>query len=120
MKDRIARWARDKEWVELRDVFDLPTFFYLGNFLAADDLGNLVVRLGPEGETEALAIPGAEPWRAGPPGSARIYVRLSSESVSEDEVLHAWLDRAVAYVSTLPAKERLVTKKVAIPDFLKQ
>jgi hypothetical protein len=117
MRDRILRWASGKEYLEMRHIFGVDNFFHLGNFVAANDVGDLVVRLGEADEKEALRIPGARPWRSGGPGTA-VYTLIPPAAVAEDAELHAWLDRALTHVSGLEPKERLVNKAVLRPDFL--
>jgi hypothetical protein len=116
VKDRIARWAAGKPFIEDRSVFDVRTFLHLGSFFAADDGGDLVLRLSPQDHEEALQMPGAKPWRAGPPGRP-VYAKIPAAAVAEDAALHAWLERALAFVSKLPPKERLLSKGVHVPEW---
>lgn len=117
MKDRIARWALDKPYIEVREMFSMTAFLHLGNFLAADDAGDLVIRLAASEQSEARQLPGAKPWRAGGPGTAE-YTRLPAAALTDATVLHQWLDRALAHSKTLEPKERLINKPVLRPDFL--
>lgn len=117
MRDRILGWAAEKEYIELRHIFGVDNFLYLGNFLAADDGGDLVVRLGEAEEKEALRIPGSRPWRSGGPGT-NVYVLVPGPAVTEDGELHRWLDHALEHASKLEPKERLVNKQVIRPAFL--
>lgn len=117
MKERIARWAADKKYLELREMFGVSTFLHLGNFLAADDGGQLVIRLSAGDEAEARRIRGARLWRSGGPGTAE-YTLIPAEALVEDAALHSWLDKALEHVRTLEPKERLIDKDVIRPDFL--
>jgi hypothetical protein len=117
VKHRIARWAADKEFVEVRDLFSVTTFLHLGNFLAADDGGDLVVRLSPDDEAQARKLDGARPWRTGAPGTP-VYTLVPATRVASDDELHRWLDAALAYTSTLEPKERLITKRVLRPSWM--
>ncbi len=114
MRERIAHWAAGEEFVEAREIFGTTTFLYLGNFMAADDGGDLVVRLSLEDEGEALRINGAARWRTGAFGTPE-YTKLPAHAVTSDEQLHAWLEKALTYSKTLEPKDRLLTKKVIIP-----
>lgn len=116
MRERIARWASDKPFVEAREMFGLTTFLHLGNFLAADDGGDLVIRLDEDAQSEARRLPKARMWRSGAPGSAE-YTLIPADAL-DDEALSGWLDRALAHVETLEPKERLINKSVMKPDFL--
>ena len=117
MKQRIARWATDKSYIELREMFGVATFLHLGNFLAADDGGDLVLRLSGSDENEARRIRDAKPWRSGGPGTA-VYTIVPAAALVEETVLAGWLDKALEYVTTLEPKERLINKSVIRPDFL--
>lgn len=117
MKDRIARWASGKKYLELREMFGVSTFLHLGNFLAAADGDDLVIRLSQADEAEARKLRGARLWRSGGPGTAE-YTLIPAEALAEDAALSAWLDKALEHVSTLEPKERLIDKDVIRPDFL--
>ena len=117
MKDRIARWALDKPYIEVREMFGMTTFLHLGNFLAADDAGDLVIRLAASEESEARHLPGAKAWRAGAPGTAT-YTRIPAAALTDATALNQWLDRALTHSQTLEPKERLINKPVLRPDFL--
>lgn len=117
MRDRIARWAMEQEFVEAREMFGITTFLHKGNFFAADDAGHLVVRLAPEDEAEARKIAGSKPWNSGGPGT-NVYTRILASQVPNDDALAEWLEKALAYVGTLEPKERLVTKTPKKPDWM--
>jgi hypothetical protein len=117
LKDRIARWLLDKPYIEVREMFGLTAFLYLGNFMVADDAGDLVIRLDAEAQSEARRMPGAKRWRAGGPGTAE-YTCIPATALTDDAVLAQWLDRALAYSRSLEPKERLINKQVLRPDFL--
>ena len=117
MKERIARWAAEQAYLEHREMFGVSTFLHLGNFLAADDGGDLVIRLAGADETEARRLSGAGMWRAAGPGTAE-YTKIPAAAIPDDESLHAWLDKALSHVQTLEPKERLINKAVLRPAFL--
>jgi TfoX/Sxy family transcriptional regulator of competence genes len=117
MRDRILRWASDKEFLEMRHIFGVDNFLHLGNFLAANDGGELIVRLSEADEKEALKIPGSRPWRSGAVGT-NVYTLIPASAVAQEAELNAWLDRALEHVKGLEPKERLVNKSVIRPDFL--
>jgi hypothetical protein len=117
LKDRIARWALEKPYIEVREMFGLTAFLYLGNFMVADDAGDLVIRLDAAAQSEARSLPGARRWRAGGPGTAE-YTCIAADALADDAVLAQWLDRALAHAQGLQPKERLLNKQVLRPDFL--
>lgn len=65
--------------------------------------GGLMVRVGPEGLSEALAQPGAEPMTM-TGRTMRGFVVVSGDALEEDEALADWIERARAFVGTLAPK----------------
>lgn len=66
-----------------------------------------MVRLDPEGQREALALDGAEPFD--PMGNKRVMadtVLLPESVMDEPDELRQWLARAFAYTATLPPKQQ--------------
>src|SRR5690606_15313316 len=64
--------------------------------------GSLIVRVGKDGVADALAA-GANPMEMG----GRVmsgFVVVSGDAIEDDAVLAHWIGRALAFVSTLPAK----------------
>jgi hypothetical protein len=78
--------------------------FLLGGHLAVGVWGDAVVaRLGPEAGEAALGEPHVRAFApAGRP--MRGWVLVEPEGVEEDDQLAGWVERAVGFVATLPAK----------------
>jgi TfoX/Sxy family transcriptional regulator of competence genes len=78
--------------------------FMVGGNMAVGVIGSdLMVRVGPEADAEALARPHARPMDfSGRPMKGYVYV--APEGVDTDEALAAWVDRGVQFASHLPAK----------------
>jgi TfoX/Sxy family transcriptional regulator of competence genes len=73
-----------------------------------------MVRLDPEGQREALALDGAEPFD--PMGNKRVMadtVLLPESVMDEPDELRRWLARAFTYTATLPPKQQQKKKPVA-------
>jgi TfoX/Sxy family transcriptional regulator of competence genes len=87
-----------------RKMFGETAGFVNGNLVTGLHSGRWFVRL-PEGQqAEAMALPGAvafEPMAGRP---MRGYTVLPAEVVGDDDTLRPWLDRAVAFGRSLPAK----------------
>jgi hypothetical protein len=65
----------------------------------------LIVRLGPDEGEEALREPHVKEFDI--TGRAmKGWVLVGREGVEDDERLTAWIQRAVKFVRTLPAKEK--------------
>ena len=96
------RLERRKGLVEKR-MFGGVGFLLNGNLLVGVWKDSLVARLGPgEGEA-ALLEPHVRPFDVtGRPMTG--WVLVGPEGVEEDDQLAGWIDRASAFVGTLPAK----------------
>jgi TfoX/Sxy family transcriptional regulator of competence genes len=64
---------------------------------------DLMVRVGPDAADEALALPGAQLMVMGG-RRMRGWVRVDGAEL-DDDVLTGWLDRARAFVATLPPEK---------------
>ena len=63
----------------------------------------LMVRVGPDGREQALAEPHVRTLEMG--GRAlRGFVLIDPEGFSTDDALTAWVQRALDFIGTLPAK----------------
>jgi hypothetical protein len=78
--------------------------FMVGGHMACGVIGDdLVLRLGPDGAEGALVRPGVRPMDfTGRPMKGYVYV--APNGIGDDRRLGEWLDRALAFVATLPAK----------------
>ena len=87
-----------------RKMFGYPALFVGGNLVTSLFADRWTIRLGPADLTEALALPGADPFS---PMAGRImtgYALLPVAIVADDEALVPWIERAIAFGRTLPAK----------------
>jgi TfoX/Sxy family transcriptional regulator of competence genes len=85
-------------------MFGGVCFMLDGNMVAGTLKGELLVRVGKEANEAALKRPHARQMEMSRPAPG--YVLVSGEGTKRDKDLKAWLDLAVAYVSTLPAKAK--------------
>lgn len=78
-------------------------FLLHGNLLCGARHGSLMLRVGPDNEAWALAIPGVIPvvMRG---RRMQGYVRAAPEVYSDDSLLQRLLDAAVAFTRSLPRK----------------
>ena len=84
-------------------MFGGLTFMVGGNMCIGIIGDDLMVRVGPEGDAEALSQPHARPMDfTGRPMKGYVYV--SPAGVETDEILAAWVERAVAHATALPPK----------------
>lgn len=104
LTERIRKVLELRDGITERKMFGGLSFLLNGNMCCGvvDDL--LVVRLGEDGAAEALAEPHTRLMDfTGKPMKSMVYV--TSDGTRADEALQGWVHRAVAYASSLPAKE---------------
>ena len=101
IRERLAEADAD---VEEKRMFGGLGFMVDGNLaVAASGRGGILVRTDPAEEAETLALPGAEPMEMRGrkmPG----WVFVAPDALGSEAELTAWIDRALAFVATLPAK----------------
>ena len=77
-------------------------FMLNGNMVAGTSKRGLLVRVGKDQQSNALARPGAKPMEmTGRPMEGYIFV---DPPPRDERVLRDWVDLAVAFVKTLPPK----------------
>jgi TfoX/Sxy family transcriptional regulator of competence genes len=94
-----------------RKMFGGVCFMLDGNMVAGTLRGELLVRVGKEGNDAALARPHTHQMEMGRPAPG--YVMVTAAGTSADGDLKAWLDKAVAHVATLPPKKKKPAKRKA-------
>ena len=86
-------------------MFGGVCFMLNGNMVAGTLRDGLLLRVGKEAGDLALQRPHARPMvQKGRPAAG--YVIVANEGIDRNEDLKGWLDLAVAYVSSLPAKSK--------------
>src|SRR5690349_10472102 len=84
-------------------MFGGIAFMVAGNMCVGVIRDDLMVRLGEERADAALDEPHARPMDfTGRPMKNLVYV--DAAGTGADEALRSWIDRALAFVDTLPAK----------------
>ena len=86
-----------------RAMFGGLSFLIGGNVACGVLADELVVRVGPEANDEALARPHARPMDfTGRPMAGWVYV--AAEGVAGDEALREWVQAGARFARSLPAK----------------
>jgi len=104
--DLVARFheaVAGIEGVEVRKMFGFPAAFVGGNMTAGLHQDTYMVRLADAERSERLA----EGWTLFEPMPGRTmreYVALPTEVAADVEATRHWIERAAAYVRTLPPK----------------
>lgn len=87
-----------------RKMFGYPALFIGGNLVTGLFADSWMIRLGEADLAELIGIPGAGPFSPMPGRTMKGYGTLPPDVVVEDSALDGWLERAIAFGKTLPAK----------------
>lgn len=99
--DRV-RAEMPKSGVREQRMFGGVCFMLDGNMVAGVSPRGLLVRVGKEGHAAALARGSARSLMAG--REMKGYVVVDPDALATRQSLRSWLDLALHYVQTLPAK----------------
>lgn len=102
--ERIRHTLIRKKNIDEKRMFGGVAFLLNGNLLIGVRKDSLLVRLGPEESDEALKEPHVSEFTIRGRGRMRGWVLVASEGVEDDDQLKSWIERAVKFVGTLPAK----------------
>jgi TfoX/Sxy family transcriptional regulator of competence genes len=105
--DLVARFdavaARHPD-AQRRKMFGYPALFVGGNMATGLYEDRWVVRLFDDDLDRLLAVDGAAPFSPMPGRSMKGWASLPAEVVADDAALDPWLERALAFAGSLPAK----------------
>jgi TfoX/Sxy family transcriptional regulator of competence genes len=87
-----------------RKMFGYPALFVGGNLVTGLFADSWLIRLAETDLAELRALPGATPFSPMAGRTMKGYAVLPADVVADDGALDAWLERAVAFGKTLPAK----------------
>jgi TfoX/Sxy family transcriptional regulator of competence genes len=100
---RIREYLAGAEALREQKMFGGIAFMTRGHMTVGVIAETLMVRLGPDLGDAALDEPHTQPMAfTGRPMKSMVIVEPAG--VAADGDLHAWIDRARAFVATLPAK----------------
>jgi TfoX/Sxy family transcriptional regulator of competence genes len=89
---------------ERRKMFGYPALFVGGNLATGLFADSWMVRLGAADLQSLLTLPGASPFSPMPGRTMTGYATLPPDVVADDGALDGWLQRAIAFAASLPAK----------------
>lgn len=100
---RIRQTLKGSPGISQRKMFGGVAFLLNGNMCCGVVRQDLVLRLGNEGVAQALQQPHTRPMDfTGRPLGSMIY--LSPEGYQSEADLQSWVEQALAFCETLPAK----------------
>ncbi|MDX8526908.1 TfoX/Sxy family protein [Mesorhizobium sp. MSK_1335] len=111
MVERLRAALGKRPFTEQK-MFGGTCFMLNGNMLIGTSKRGLLVRVGKDAHATAAARPHASPMEMGG-RSMEGYIRVVPEGTATDADLAGWLDRALAFVETLPPKLKAKPSKVS-------
>ena len=103
LAERVRHLLARRKHVDEKRMFGGVGFLLNGNLLVGVWKDSLIVRLGSDEGEEALKEPHVKEFDI--TGRAmKGWVLVGAEGVEDDEQLSAWIQRAVKFVGSLPAK----------------
>lgn len=111
--DLIATFTKAVEGVpgaQLRKMFGFPAAFLNGNLFTGLFEDTMILRLSPADRATLLKIPGARPFEPMKGRPSREYIIVPDAILAYGEELTDWVEKARAFASSLPPKEKRATK----------
>ena len=103
LADRVRRQLKGRQGVSEKRMFGGVCFLLRGNMLCGTSKGRLMVRVGKDQDSAALARPGARPMNfTGKAMKGFVWVDAKGYSGA---ALGRWIDLAENYVGGLPPKK---------------
>ena len=103
LAQRIRQGLARRKNIEEKKMFGGVGFLLYGNMLVGVWKNSLIVRLGDEQGDDALKEPHVSEFHI-TGRSMKGWVLVAPEGVQDDEELNGWIERAMRFVRTLPAK----------------
>ena len=102
---RIRQRLAPRKNITETKMFSGLAFLLNGNLLVGVRKDSLLVRLGPDQSDEALREAHVSEFQIRGRGTMKGWVVVGLEGLQGEDQLNDWIQRAVKFVGTLPAKE---------------
>lgn len=89
--------------VKRRQMFGYPAATVDGNLATSLHKGNWIARLSPD-DQDAAQRDGGAPFEPMPGRTMKGFFSLPPSTLTDDDAIAAWVERAIRYTRTLPAK----------------
>ncbi len=103
LSQRVRALLRNTPGIEGKKMFGGIGFFLHGNMACGILNDDLIIRIGPDGYEDALALPHTRVFDI-TGRTMKGWVMVSKAGCSSGEDLSAWVQRGVAFASSLPKK----------------
>jgi TfoX/Sxy family transcriptional regulator of competence genes len=103
LADRIRTLLGRRRGLTEKTLFGGIGFLLDGNMLVGVWQTSLIARVGPDASDQSLKLPHARQFDiTGRPMKG--WIMVEADGLDDDVALRAWIDRALDFVRTLPAK----------------
>ena len=103
LADRVRHTLGRRRGLTEKKMFGGVGFLLRGNMCVGIWQTSLIVRVGPDAHAEALAQPHVREFDI-TGRSMKGWVLVDAEGVDDDSVLRNWIEQAIEFVGSLPAK----------------
>lgn len=110
---RYDAFVPEAPGVERRQMFGYPAAFVNGNLFFSLHESNMILKLGPEDHPQFLADQKAKVFDPMGGRPMREYAVVPKAVRDDDALLAEWVGRSLAYVGSLPKKEKKPRRKRA-------
>jgi TfoX/Sxy family transcriptional regulator of competence genes len=104
LAERVRKRLARRKNVAEKKMFSGVGFLLNGNLLVGVRKDSLLVRLGPDQSEETLKEAHVSEFRITGRGTMKGWIVVGLEGVQTDDQLKSWIQRAVKFVGSLPAK----------------
>jgi TfoX/Sxy family transcriptional regulator of competence genes len=103
LADRVRERLSDNPEISERKMFGGIAFMLSGNMAVGVSKDDLMVRIDPDDQDQALAQPGVRVFdMSGRPMKG--WILVAPEATEEDNGLHAWIEAGLDFAGSLPPK----------------
>ena len=96
--------------VERRQMFGYPCAFVNGHMFTGLHQENMIVRLNDADRAQLLKLPGSGIFEPMPGRPMREYGIVPPAVIADDKAIAKWLKLGLAYLKTIPPKEKKAKK----------
>jgi len=102
--ERVRKMLAGRSGILEKEMFSGIAFLLNGNMCVCVRDEDLIVRVEPDETTALLREPGAKPFTLAGRGGSPGWLLVGPPGYATASGLRAWVDRGVAYASSLPKK----------------